>query len=282
MTGGIGTWEAELIWQSVGPLYGLNKKTTTHMKTQKMLALSIMALAPVMMFASSTDRQIEDAARQSYNFRAILNGQVSVSSDGGVVTLTGDVASPDQRDLAEDTVKNLPGVVSINDKIHVDSEPAERSDGWIAIKIHSDLLLHANVSATGTKVDVLNGNVTLTGTVDNQAQRELTEAYVKDIVGVKSVTNDLVVKDPNAASEPTVGEKVDEKMDDASITSQVKFELLDHRSTSALKTKVTTRDGVVMVSGNADSDAEKDLVTKLASGIRGVRSVDNEMTVGMN
>jgi len=71
-------------------------------------------------------------------------------------------------------------------------------------------------------------------------------------------------------------------MDDASITSQVKFELLDHRSTSALKTKVTTKDGVVIISGNADSDAEKDLVTKLASDIRGVRSVDNQMTVGMN
>jgi osmotically-inducible protein OsmY len=241
-----------------------------------------MAVAPVMMFASSTDRQIEDAAKQSYNFRTILNGQVTVSSDDGVVTLTGDVASNDQRDLAEDTVKNLPGVVSVNDKIHVASDPAERSDGWIAIKIHSDLLLHSNVSATGTHVDVANGVVTLSGTVDTQAQKDLTEAYVKDIVGVKSVTNDLVVNNPNAATEPTVGEKIDEKMDDASITSQVKFELLDHRSTSALKTKVTTKDGVVIISGNADSDAEKDLVTKLASDIRGVRSVDNQMTVGMN
>jgi osmotically-inducible protein OsmY len=49
-----------------------------------------------------------------------------------------------------------------------------------------------------------------------------------------------------------------------------------------LKTKVTTKNGVVMISGVADSDAEKDLVTKLASGIRGVQSVDNDMSVKTN
>ena len=41
----------------------------------------------------------------------------------------------------------------------------------------------------------------------------------------------------------TVGEKID----DASITSQVKFALLSHKSTSALKTKVTTTDGVIVL-----------------------------------
>jgi osmotically-inducible protein OsmY len=68
-------------------------------------------------------------------------------------------------------------------------------------------------------------------------------------------------------------------MDDASITSQVKYALLSHKSTSALKTKVTTNDGVIVVTGEASSDAEKSLVTKLASDVRGVKSVSNNMTV---
>jgi len=141
------------------------------------------------------------------------------------------------------------------------------------------LLVHANVSATATRVDVNGGAVVLTGTVDNAAQKDLTEAYVKDVEGVKSVTNDLVIKTPSSdASDHTVGETID----DASITSQVKYELLSHSSTSVLKTKVTTKNGVVMISGVADSDAEKDLVTKLASGIRGVQSVDNDMSVKTN
>jgi osmotically-inducible protein OsmY len=70
-----------------------------------------------------------------------------------------------------------------------------------------------------------------------------------------------------------------EKIDDASITTQVKFALLDHKATSALKTKVVTSDGVVLVTGEASSDAEVSLVTKLASDVRGVNSVTNKMVV---
>jgi hyperosmotically inducible protein len=233
-----------------------------------------MTVAPVMMFANSQDSQIEDAASASYNFKAVLDGHVKAHSDNGVVTLTGRVEDRDQKALAEDTVSNLPGVVSVINKIRVESEPSEHSDAWIAMKVRGSLLVHANVSATSTKVDVVNGTVLLTGTVDNPAQKDLTEAYAKDIEGVQSVNNQLVVKEP-----ATTDTSMSVTMDDASITSQVKYELLTHRSTSALKTKVTTKDGVVMIAGDAASDAEKDLVSKIASGIRGVRSVDNEMAV---
>jgi osmotically-inducible protein OsmY len=55
--------------------------------------------------------------------------------------------------------------------------------------------------------------------------------------------------------------------------------LLTHKSTSALKTKVTTNSGVVEITGEAANDAEKSLVGVLAESIRGVKSVDNNMTV---
>jgi hyperosmotically inducible protein len=248
------------------------------MKMQKLLALSLM-VAPIAVFANSQDSQIEDAAKASYNFHAVLADHVKAHSDDGVVTLTGRVEDRDQKALAEDTVRNLPGVVSVVDKIRVESEPAEHSDAWIALKIRSSLLVHSNVSATGTKVDVNNGTVTLTGLVDNAAQKDLTEAYAKDIEGVQSVNNQLVVRDNPATMDSSSASVT---MDDASITSQVKYSLLTHRSTSALKTKVTTKDGVVLISGDADSDAEKDLVSKFASSIRGVRSVDNQMVVRSN
>ena len=69
-----------------------------------------------------------------------------------------------------------------------------------------------------------------------------------------------------------------EMIDDASITAQVKMALLFHRSTSALKTSVATKEGIVTVSGKAANAAEKDLVTKLVSDIHGVNSVVNNMT----
>jgi osmotically-inducible protein OsmY len=243
----------------------------------KMLVIAIMAAAPVVAFANTeTDRQIEDAAKASYNFKVVLDNNVKAKVDDGVVTLRGTVQDRGQRDLAEDTVKNLPGVVTVINKIKVESEPPERSDAWIAFKIHSELLVHANVSATATHVDVSNGVVTLSGIVDNSAQKDLTEEYVKDVDGVQSVKNDLVVSDHH---DEATDHPVRENIDDASITSEVKFQLLSHRSTSAIDTKVSTKDGVVTIAGEANSDAEKDLVTKLATSIRGVRSVQNEMTV---
>ena len=72
---------------------------------------------------------------------------------------------------------------------------------------------------------------------------------------------------------------VAETIDDASITSQVKYALMSHKSTSALKTKVSTKDGIVVLSGVARNEAEKSLAGKLASSIRGVKSVTNEMTI---
>ena len=56
--------------------------------------------------------------------------------------------------------------------------------------------------------------------------------------------------------------------------------LLYHRSTSALKTTVETKEGVVNLGGNAKNAAEKDLATKLVSDVHGVKQVVNNMIVG--
>jgi osmotically-inducible protein OsmY len=263
-----------------------------HMKKTNLPALLILVASPLAMFASSsTDRKIEEATKASYNYRTVLEDRVKVKASDGVVTLSGTVPDKDDKALAEDTVENLPGVVSVKNNIKISSDYPEHSDKWMAVKIRSRLLVKGNVSATNTKVDVNNGNVVLTGTAKNSAQKELTEVYAKDIDGVKSVQNDIVVTNDYASSSYdrnrtdadrdrySNNETMGEKIDDASITSQVKFALLSHKSTSALKTKVTTTDGVVRVTGDANSDAEKSLVTKLAQDVRGTKSVTNDMTV---
>ena len=240
----------------------------------KWLAVLLVVLVPALLFADpATDRKIESTLTSSYNYRIILDHKVSVRVEDGAVTLTGTVLDAAQKTLAENTARDVSGVTSVDNRIQVSSGPAEHSDGWIALKIRSSLLIHANVSAAKTRVDVQDGIVTLTGTADNEAQKELSEAYVLDVEGVKSVKNELQVTAAPAKS------AVREAIDDTSITAQVKYELLTHRSTSALKTKVETRDGQVLIQGEAASDAEKDLVTKLARGVRGVATVENQMTV---
>jgi hyperosmotically inducible protein len=245
------------------------------MKIKNLPTLLVLIATPLALFASSdTDRKIEDAAKGSYNYRTVLENNVKVKATDGVVTLTGTVQDDDDKELAEDTVENLPGVVSVKNDIVIKSTYPEHSDGWIALKIRSRLLVKANVSAATTKVAAQDGVVTLTGTAANPAQKELTAAYAKDIDGVKSVKNEIVVKD-NSPKVQTTGEKID----DASITAQVKYALLSHKATSARKSKVVTTDCVVVVTGEAASDAEKSLVTKLAEDVRGVKSVENNMTV---
>lgn len=246
------------------------------MKYSRLAVLLIISASPLAVFASSaTDRKIEAAAKASYNYRAVLDNKVSVKADDGVVTLTGTVQDKDDKALAADTVENLPGVSAVKNEITVKSSYPEHSDSWIAMKVRGRLLVKSNVSAATTDVAVKDGNATLTGTADNAAQKELTGAYAKDIEGVKTVKNDIVVNEPAATRNATIGEAID----DASITSQVKFALLSHKSTSALKTKVVTTDGVVRVTGDASSDAEKSLVTKIASDVRGTKAVTNDMVV---
>jgi osmotically-inducible protein OsmY len=243
-------------------------------KSNTLLLLLALAAVPGAMRADpDTDRKIEAAARSSYNYHTVLQDRVKVSVRNGAVTLTGSVADTGQRSLAADTAANLPGVTSVDNQLAIEPKVPEHSDEWIAFKIRARLLAKANVSATDTDVEVKDGAVTLTGSAQNRAQKDLTELYAKDIDGVKSVNNQLVV------NEPTGRQKIGEAIDDASVTAQVKYELLAHRSTSALKTKVETHDGLVVIRGEADSAAEKDLVSKLASSVRGVKSVSNEMTI---
>lgn len=248
------------------------------MKTNKLLMLLLLCAGavPALLADSATDRRIEKTAQSTYNFHVVLRDKVTATASDGVVTLTGTVDDDASKTLAEDTVNQIPDVTRVDDQITVAPSAPEQSDSWIAIKVHSALLFRANVSDADTKVTVNDGVVTLTGTADSDAQKDLTTEIVKEIKGVKSVNNNLIVEEPAAAHG---GHSFGTSIDDASITAQVKYELLTHRSTSAIKTKVETRNGVVTITGEADSDAERDLVTLLTQNIRGVLSVNNQMTV---
>jgi hyperosmotically inducible periplasmic protein len=247
---------------------------TQHISTlTTALAMSIIVMP--LAAAPSDDDRIVSAAKHSYVYRTYLkDDQVKIQSKDGMVTLKGEVASASHKSMAEDTVENLPGVKSVDNQLQVKAAN-EKSDDWIEFKIKSALLFHRSVSGSKTKVTVTDGVVTLRGIASSEAQKELTAEYAKDIEGVKDVKNEMTVA---SAAEPP-SRILGEVIDDASVTAQVKADLLTHHSTSSLKTKVTTKDGVVTLSGKARNQAEKDLVTKLAKDIQGVRSVVNQMEV---
>ena len=252
---------------------------------RKATCFLVFAVAAAAMFVSSTplrasdaDDRIESSFEKTYVYQTYLKGDaVKADAEDGVVTLTGTVIEESHKALAEETAANLPGVTRVDNKLATKAEAAaESTDAWIGTKVTLALLFHRNVNASKTTVEVKEGIVTLKGEASSMAQKELTTEYANDIEGVKGVKNEMTVAGTAAKAEQTAGEK----MDDASITAQVKIALLTHRSTSALKTKVGTRDGEVTVTGIAKNAAEKSLVSKLVSDIRGVVRVKNEMTVG--
>ena len=232
--------------------------------------------APV--HASKTDDRIESSARKSYVFKTYLKeDDIKIQSKNGAVTLTGIVSEEYHKSLAQETMAGLPGVKSVDNRLEIKgAPPTANSDAWLRDKVKVTLLFHRSVSAAKTEVDVKDGIVTLRGNAASQAQKELTTEYAKDVEGVNNVNNEMTVSQASKKTPQTTGEKVD----DASITAQVKMALLLHRSTSALNTTVATKRGVVTVGGKARNAAEKDLVTKLVKDVNGVKSVKNRMTVG--
>jgi hyperosmotically inducible periplasmic protein len=227
--------------------------------------------------ASNMDDRIESSAANSYVFKTCLkDDSITTVSKDGAVTLTGTVADRSQKSMAENTVASLPGVKSVDNELQVSTEqPAEHSDAWITMKVKTALLFHRNVSATGTSVYTKDGVVTLQGVAGSMAQKELTTEYAKDVDNVKEVKNNMTIAATPPAPDATIGDKID----DASITAEVKSSLMSRHSTSALHTSVSTTGGVVTVGGIAANAAEKSLVTKLATDINGVTSVINNMTI---
>jgi osmotically-inducible protein OsmY len=96
----------------------------------------------------------------------------------------------------------------------------------------------------------------------------------------KEVGNDAAAgmekaKDATANAAAKMGDKID----DAVITTSVKTELAKDSNLSALAIDVDTAEGRVALKGTAPTTAAKEQATTLAQNVKGVVSVDNQLTI---
>lgn len=70
-----------------------------------------------------------------------------------------------------------------------------------------------------------------------------------------------------------------EYVDDVTITTKVKAELLDSSKVDGLDVNVDVNNGRVTLTGWASSATERSRATSLARGVEGVRSVDNQIKI---
>ncbi len=146
-------------------------------------------------------------------------------------------------------------------------------------QIWTTYALSPYLRASDLKVSVHGGKATLTGTVEEDVNKDLAKQIALGVKGITEVDNQIAVKadytPPAQSSDRSYGEVVD----DATITATVKSKLMWSKHTDGLTTDVDTKRGKVKLTGTADSGASKDLATRLALNTRGVVSVDNQLMV---
>lgn len=125
-----------------------------------------------------------------------------------------------------------------------------------------------SVDATKIGVTADDGVVTLTGHVNNYADKWAAERIAKNVHGVKAIANDLEVKLPGAA-----------KRDDTDIAKAAIEAMRWNVSVPADKVQVSVTKGWITLSGELDWQYQKFAAEKSVRYLRGVRGVTNDIHV---
>jgi osmotically-inducible protein OsmY len=138
-------------------------------------------------------------------------------------------------------------------------------DADIHAAIEGALLSDQMVPFDSIDVSVSEGVATLSGTVDTLTERQRAVMLTEGIKGVRGVVDRLEVR-PVTRS-------------DAQIRMDIEEALLMDPAAGSYDIDVSVRDGVATLSGTVDSWAEKQIARRVASDVKGVRDVDNQIEV---
>ena len=211
----------------------------------------------------------------------------------GKATLTGVVPEDVNKELAKEIALGVDGIKEVDNQIKVVSEPTVSQanpmsgfadavdDATITATVKSKLLWSRHTDGLKTTVVTKLVRVSLTGTADSAAAKELAGRLAMNTRGVVSVDNALVISKEQASSLNVTQDKVavaasgaEQTISDSWITAKVKSTLLYSTNVSGSSIEVSTQAGVVTLSGKLTSGAEKALAVELTESVRGVKNVD--------
>jgi hyperosmotically inducible protein len=118
--------------------------------------------------------------------------------EGYNVTLLGQVTRPTLKADAENTVKKIEGVEIVNNQIEV--LPLSPNDDRLRVALYraiygfNSLQRYAMPVIKPIRIIVKNGNVTLEGIVNSEADKNVVKLRANGVPGVFSVTNNLCVE----------------------------------------------------------------------------------------
>jgi len=137
-------------------------------------------------------------------------------------------------------------------------------DTTISVKVSDELFQKDPLLTQTIGVDVVEGRVLLTGTVQKSEDRVEATRLAWQVTGVKEVINEVQVTDRSGV----VG-----LSKDTWITTQMRGKLLSEGGVDNVNYNVETVNGVIYLIGIAQSQHELERVTELARNISGVRKV---------
>ena len=213
-----------------------------------------------------TDKDLKQHVQNALDWEPSLDAtDIGVSVDEGVVTLRGNIGSYAEKVTAERVALRVYGVKGLaNDlAVHLPSG-FERTDTEIAQTAVTALRWNTMVPHDRVTVTVTNGWLALNGTLDWQYQKEAAARGVRDLTGVRGVTNNILVK--SLVKTVDVREKIE-----AAFKRSAEID--------ARRVNVTATDGKVILSGNVHSWAERQEAERAAWAAPGVTQVEDRLAV---
>jgi hyperosmotically inducible protein len=125
---------------------------------------------------------------------------IAFKVDGNTVTLLGQVVGPSLKSDAQNSIKHIEGVESVDNQIEV-LPPSPIDDGlrrrlYRAIYGAPGLEKYALGVQKPIRIIVKNSRVTLEGVVDNESDKNMANLLANSVSGIFSVTNNLQVVKP--------------------------------------------------------------------------------------
>ena len=173
-----------------------------HRKNVKGVENQIGVAGPTIDDTTLRNKLAEKLAYDRVGYGTTAFNAFTIGVQNGVVTLGGTAYGPSDKDSAVSVVENYPGVKDVVDNIEV--APVSPMDDRIRLAaaraIYGDPQLnkYAIDPAKPIRITVVNGNVTLSGVVDSQADKDVANIRANRVPGVFKVVNNLEVSSEGA------------------------------------------------------------------------------------